>query len=159
MNGVKADSAAPSGSVVPIESAQEGQLAALVTALSEATNGLRRQTCECPNRQPLPSRDAVIGIVEALRTVLFPGYFGPSDLTDENLAFHIGSTLDRIRRDLREQLKRGICFDCKERDGLLRRPGGLGDAAFPGAASRRAAGAGDRCPGRLRRGPRGQQSG
>ena len=118
MNGVKADSAASSGSVVPIESAQEGQLAALVTALSEASNGLRRQTCECPNRQPLPSRDAVIGVVEALRTVLFPGYFGPSDLTEENLVFHIGSTLDRIRRDVREQIKRGICFNCEERDGL-----------------------------------------
>ena len=118
MNGVKTDSAASSGSVVPIESAQEGQLAALVTALSKAPNGLRRQTCECPNRQPLPSRDAVIGVVEALRTVLFPGYFGPSDLTEESLAFHIGSTLDRIRRDVREQIKRGICFDCKERDGM-----------------------------------------
>jgi len=55
--------------------------------------------------------------VEALRSVLFPGYFGPSDLSDENVAFHIGSTLDRIRRDLREQLKRGICFDCREPDG------------------------------------------
>jgi serine O-acetyltransferase len=103
--------------VLPIASAQQGQLADLVTALSDATNGLRRQTNECPTRQPLPSRDAVIEIVEALRTVLFPGYFGPSDLTDENLTFHIGSTLDRIRRDLREQLKRGICFDCRERDG------------------------------------------
>jgi serine O-acetyltransferase len=103
--------------VLPIASVQEGQLADLVTALSDATNGLRRQTNDCPTRQPLPSRDAVIEIVEALRTVLFPGYFGPSDLTDENLTFHIGSTLDRIRRDLREQLKRGICFDCREPDG------------------------------------------
>jgi serine O-acetyltransferase len=117
MNGSKTDGAAAASSVFPIASAQEGQLGALVTALSEATNGLRRQTNECPTRQPLPSRDAVIGVVEALRTVLFPGYFGPADLTDENLTFHIGSTLDRIRRDLREQLKRGICFDCRERDG------------------------------------------
>jgi serine O-acetyltransferase len=117
MSGVKPDNTASSVSVVPIESAKEGQLAALVTALTEATNGLRRRTSECPTRQPLPSRDAVIEAVEALRTVLFPGYFGPSDLTDENLAFHIGSTLDRIRRDLREQIKRGICFDCQERDG------------------------------------------
>ena len=52
MNGLKREGAAASGSVIPIESAQEGQLAALVHALSEATNGLRRQTGECPNRQP-----------------------------------------------------------------------------------------------------------
>jgi serine O-acetyltransferase len=118
MSGVETDGAAATGAVLPLVNKEEGQLGELVTALSEATNGLRRQTCACPNRQPLPSRDAVIEVVEALRTVLFPGYFGPSDLTEENLAFHIGSTLDRIRRDLREQVKRGICFGCVERDGL-----------------------------------------
>jgi serine O-acetyltransferase len=57
----------------------------------------------------------VIDIIEALRSVLFPGYFGPSDLTPENAAFHMGSTLDRIGRDLREQIKRGFCFTCRER--------------------------------------------
>jgi serine O-acetyltransferase len=118
MNGGKTDRGASSGTVLPLVSREEVQLADLVTALSEATNGLRRQIHECATRQPLPSRDAVIEVVEALRTVLFPGYFGPSDLTEENLAFHIGSTLDRVRRDLRQQLKCGICFDCKERDGL-----------------------------------------
>jgi serine acetyltransferase len=116
MDGVKADGAVQSGSVVPIEGEQPGQLADLVAALSEATNGLRRRTHDCPTRQPLPSRDAVTAIVEALRSVLFPGYFGPSDLTEENVSFHIGSTLDRVRRELREQLKCGICFDCRERD-------------------------------------------
>jgi len=60
----------------------------------------------------LPSRDVVIDIVEALRTVLFPGYFGASDLTAENTAFHLGSTLDRIRRNLQEQIRRGLCFAC-----------------------------------------------
>ena len=97
------------------ETPAEGQLASLVGALWEAGNGLRRPREECPSRQPLPSRDAVIDIVEALRSVLFPGYFGPSDLTPENAAFHMGSTLDRIARDLREQIKRGFCFACGER--------------------------------------------
>ena len=94
---------------------KQGQLASLVGALWEAGDGLRRPREECPNRQPLPSRDAVVDIVEALRSVLFPGYFGPSDLTPENAAFHMGSTLDRIGRDLREQIKRGFCFACRER--------------------------------------------
>jgi serine O-acetyltransferase len=93
----------------------DGQLASLVGALWEAGDGLRRPREKCPSRQPLPSRDAVIDIVEALRSVLFPGYFGPSDLTPENAAFHMGSTLDRIERDLRDQIKRGFCFACRER--------------------------------------------
>jgi serine O-acetyltransferase len=54
----------------------------------------------------------VIEIIEAFRTVLFPGYFGPSELTDDNMAFHLGSTLDRIQRSLQEQIRRGLCFAC-----------------------------------------------
>jgi serine O-acetyltransferase len=91
---------------------KDGQLASLVAALCEANGGLGRPAAGCPGRQPLPSRDAVIDIVEALRTVLFPGYFGTSDLTAENTAFHLGSTLDRIRRSLQEQVRRGLCFAC-----------------------------------------------
>lgn len=114
MSEVATVDAAPSERAIPIGTPQGGQLASLVAALSEASNGLGRNASKCRNRQALPSQDAVIEIVDALRTVLFPGYFGPSDLTDESLEFHIGSTLDRIRRDLRQQLKRGICFACTE---------------------------------------------
>jgi serine O-acetyltransferase len=62
----------------------------------------------------LPSRNAVIDIVEELRTVLFPGYFGTSELTADSMAFHLGSTLDRIRRTLQEQVRRGLCFSCDD---------------------------------------------
>jgi serine O-acetyltransferase len=116
MTRVTADHRDQADAVPPLATPEAGQLASLVTALSEATNGLGRKASKCRNRQPLPSRDAVIEIVEALRTVLFPGYYGPSELTEENVAFHIGSTLDRIRRELREQIKRGICFTCNEHD-------------------------------------------
>ncbi len=94
-------------------SSGDGQLAALVAALCEANGHLDRPNRGCPGRQPLPSRDVVIDVVEALRTVLFPGYFGPSELTDDNMAFHLGSTLDRIQRSLQEQIRRGLCFACE----------------------------------------------
>jgi serine O-acetyltransferase len=84
----------------------------LVAALCEANGGLRRRVEECPAREPLPSRAVVIDIVEALRSVLFPGYFGTSELTPENTAFHLGSTLDRLQRNLQEQVRRGMCFAC-----------------------------------------------
>ena len=93
-------------------SAGDGDLALLVAALCEANGGLRRRPGDCPGRQPLPSRDTVIDIVETLRTVLFPGYFGTSELNPETAAFHVGSALDRIRRSLREQIRRGLCFAC-----------------------------------------------
>jgi serine O-acetyltransferase len=115
MNEIETHDRTPPGQELPPVTPAEGQLSSLVGALWEAGDGLRQPRAECPSRQPLPSRDAVIDIVEALRSVLFPGYFGPSDLTPENAAFHMGSTLDRIGRDLREQIKRGFCFACRER--------------------------------------------
>jgi serine O-acetyltransferase len=89
-------------------------LSELVDALSGGGAGLQRPACACPDRQPLPSRDTVIEIVEGLRSALFPGYFGTSELTADNARFHLGSTLDWIRRRLREQIKRGLCFACTD---------------------------------------------
>ncbi|MBN1360917.1 MAG: hypothetical protein JW993_10010 [Sedimentisphaerales bacterium] len=95
-------------------SSGDGQLASLVAALCGANGHLDRLSRGCPGRQPLPSRDVVIDVVEALRAVLFPGYFGTSELTVDNTAFHLGSALDRIHRSLREQIRRGLCFACED---------------------------------------------
>jgi serine O-acetyltransferase len=92
-------------------------LSDLVAALSEGDGHLQRPACACASRQPLPSRDVVIEIVEGLRAVLFPGYFGTSELTADNAKFHLGSTLDWIRRKLREQVQRGLCFACSKPTG------------------------------------------
>ncbi|HEX9242908.1 MAG TPA: serine O-acetyltransferase EpsC [Anaeromyxobacter sp.] len=58
----------------------------------------------------LPSRDTVIALVEDLRSVLFPGYFGTSDLNDESLHYFVGATLARSLRHLEEQVRRGVAF-------------------------------------------------
>jgi serine O-acetyltransferase len=58
----------------------------------------------------LPSRQAVIQIMEDLRAVLFPGYFGTNDLHDESLHYFVGATLAHARRALEEQLRRGFAF-------------------------------------------------
>ncbi|MBN1947208.1 MAG: hypothetical protein JW797_16170 [Bradymonadales bacterium] len=50
--------------------------------------------------------------MERLRTILFPGYFGNSELSRDSLSYHIGAILDDVSRDLEVQLKRGICFSC-----------------------------------------------
>lgn len=61
-----------------------------------------------------PSLNAVIEAVEALRAVLFPGYFGRSELGAKSIRYHVGSTLDRVLRILKEQIQRGLCFVCEE---------------------------------------------
>ena len=61
-------------------------------------------------RVTLPSREAVLAVVEDLRAVLFPGYFGTSDLHDESLHYFVGATLARALGSLEEQVGRGIAF-------------------------------------------------
>jgi serine O-acetyltransferase len=61
----------------------------------------------------LPSRDTLITIVETLRGVLFPGYFGPQDLDSASMRFHVGSALDRVGRLAEQQVLRGLCFACE----------------------------------------------
>ena len=58
----------------------------------------------------LPSREVVIQIVEELRSVVFPGYFGTSDLREESLHYFIGATLEKASRTLEEQVRRAVAF-------------------------------------------------
>lgn len=60
----------------------------------------------------MPSLKVLGDIVEMLRSVLFPGFFGPSELRAETMRFYTGSTLDRVTRLLSEQIMRGFCFQC-----------------------------------------------
>ena len=62
------------------------------------------------DRQSLLSRDAVINVVEALRSAMFPGYFGDHEIDEDSLRFHVGATLARVLLELQEQIRRGLCF-------------------------------------------------
>jgi len=63
---------------------------------------------------PMPALDALAEAMGLLRALLFPGYFGPSDVRAGNLAFHAGIMLDRVYALLSEQIRRGLCFECGE---------------------------------------------
>lgn len=61
---------------------------------------------------PMPSVEILEEIVGRLRAVLFPGYYGYSDVDAENMRSHVGANLDKIYRLLSEQIRRGRCFAC-----------------------------------------------
>jgi serine O-acetyltransferase len=88
------------------------ELAPVVDALCKVTEGVARSGERGNCRRALPSRDTLIEIVEALRSVLFPGYFGMSDLGPESMRFYVGASLDRVCSSLEDQIKRGLCFMC-----------------------------------------------
>ena len=85
----------------------------VVDYLCAANDGMARTRVANRCRRPLPSRDTLVEMVEALRSVLFPGYFGNAELSEGSVRFHVGATLDGILRTLREQVNRGMCFVCE----------------------------------------------
>lgn len=82
----------------------------LCTSINEVVSTFRRRNFQVP----LPSRNEIIEIVESLRAIIFPGYFGESELNSGNVCFHVGANLDRIQRALQKQIKRGMCFVCDD---------------------------------------------
>jgi serine O-acetyltransferase len=104
---------------VPLQIRTEEDFSGIVESLCSRKNGSTAGIKKRWKEQELPSRQKIGEIVESLRAVLFPGYFGFSELTEESLRFHVGSALDHIRRDLQEQIKRGLCFSCEEGPGCV----------------------------------------
>ena len=60
---------------------------------------------------PMPDFEILREIVNVLRRVIFPGYFGASNITVNNIKFYTGVNIDKIHRLLSEQIKRGLIFD------------------------------------------------
>jgi len=100
--------------IVSILAKEDTALTRVVDQLSAVSNGLSPAMRRAHHDQPLPSRDVVVEIVEALRSVIFPGYFGYPDLKVHSVPYHVGATLDRIQHPLQEQIRRGLCFTCME---------------------------------------------
>jgi serine O-acetyltransferase len=58
----------------------------------------------------LPSREEIHDVIELLRSLLFPGYFGLSDVTESFLRYRLGSLLEEITRRLRTQILSSLRF-------------------------------------------------
>ncbi len=89
----------------------------VVDSLCGSATQLRR-TAGSPQAQlvPLPSRETLVEIIEMLRSVLFPGYFGKTEISETSVRYHVGAVLDRVLPLLQEQILRGICFACKKKE-------------------------------------------
>ena len=70
---------------------------------------------------PLPSRTEVVKMMELLRSVIFPGYVGNRDVTEESLRFHMGAAMHQASLIMTDEIHRGLCFACA-RDKSERMP-------------------------------------
>lgn len=61
----------------------------------------------------LPSREAVIRILEGFQRILFPGYFGEQDLDGFTLTYQIGIEVNRLFERLSKQITLSIRHECR----------------------------------------------
>ena len=64
--------------------------------------------------EPLPSQQSVARIVELCRGLIFPGFFGDSDVNRNNVTHYVGIRCEQLREVLVEQITAGLCFSVKE---------------------------------------------
>lgn len=59
---------------------------------------------------PMPSARELKRIVELVRSVVFPGYYGEDSLKGDLLLYHLGVNAERLYEALRRQVLAGLCF-------------------------------------------------
>jgi serine O-acetyltransferase len=58
----------------------------------------------------LPSREAIVEILEAVLDLMYPGYFGRRDLNSENLGAHVGQLVAALAPKLESEMEHCLCY-------------------------------------------------
>ncbi|RLD49968.1 MAG: serine acetyltransferase [Bacteroidetes bacterium] len=70
------------------------------------------------NNELMPSHNDLTEIVNLLRKIIFPGYFGNASINNNNIEYYLGVNINNLVPLLREQIKRGLFFDCSNNSDL-----------------------------------------
>jgi len=65
--------------------------------------------------EPMPSVEKMKIIVEKIREIVFPGYFGNTTLDALAIQYYMGVYIDEVFEMLSEQILAGLCFVCTEK--------------------------------------------
>ncbi len=71
--------------------------------------------------EPLPSQEAVAGIINTCRALIFPVFFGESGVNRYNVSYRTGVLVERLYQQLTEQVAAGLCF-VQEKSKMLDMP-------------------------------------
>ncbi len=58
----------------------------------------------------LPSREAIVEILESVLDLMYPGYFGRRDLTGDNLRAHVAQSLAVLAPKLEREMEHCLCY-------------------------------------------------
>lgn len=65
-------------------------------------------------KQHLPSRESILEVKELCFQLLYPGYFGPNDLTKESVRYRTGTLVAALEEKLSAQIIACLCFAAEE---------------------------------------------
>ena len=68
----------------------------------------------------LPSREAIVEILEAVLDLMYPGYFGRRDLNSENLGAHVAQSVAALAPKLEREMEHCLCYG-REREAQRER--------------------------------------
>ena len=61
----------------------------------------------------IPSQESVIEIIEIIKDILFPGYFGQQEIDRHSLSYHIGNEVIGLYEKLSRQITKSILHECR----------------------------------------------
>lgn len=64
--------------------------------------------------EPLPSIAKLSKVIELVREILFPGYFGNTSLRTNTTQHYMGVYVDELYELLSEEILAGMCFECTD---------------------------------------------
>src|SRR5205823_5582108 len=95
----------------------------LKEGLPEITEAIVGTYTECSHinhlgHKPLPSREAVVAILEDLLEILYPGFGRRQNLHMGNVEYHVGDLVDGLHDKLVQQIARALRHDY-DQDGAV----------------------------------------
>jgi serine O-acetyltransferase len=67
----------------------------------------------------LPSREAIVEILEIVLDLMYPGYFGRRDLNHDNLGEHVGGLIGALAPKLEREIEHCLCYGRERQDATL----------------------------------------
>jgi serine O-acetyltransferase len=91
----------------------------LKEGLPEITDALvatyaERQYINHLGHKPLPSREAIVEILDDLLDILYPGFWRRQNLHIGNVEYHVGDVIDRLHDKMTMQIMRACRHDCDQ---------------------------------------------
>ena len=68
--------------------------------------------------QPMPSLNSLNETVDLLREIIFPGYYGESEVRSESIKYYLGVNTEKAFNLIMAQIHAGLCFSCSENDNV-----------------------------------------